>query len=265
VVEQGYIDTNPAKGLPKATRRLIRDAHDPTQTAFIAKQEDIARIYGKLEQPFATLFAVGALAGLRPGEIVGLEWADVDLDTRRILVQRQVRHGKVGPTKSGKPRIVPIIGPLATILSEWKLATGGAGLLFKPLTPWRQRSKHIKDSTVREKLRDAFKACGLPESWTWYNVSRHTYASQHLIGGGSLATLREILGHSTVRVTERYAHLRPELFKPEDLLKLTVELRRDEGEVVDLAAHREKVARGTTVGPESIDGSGEGGVSTDVR
>lgn len=187
---------------------------------------------------------MGALAGLRPGEIVGLEWGDVRLDDRRILIQRQVRHGKVGPTKSGKPRLVPIIEPLAKILAEWKLATGGEGLLFKPLTPWRKKTRFIGDKLVREKLREAFTAAGLPEKLTWYHGSRHTYASQHVMGGGSLGTLREILGHSSVTVTERYAHLRPDLFKPEDLLQLSVGMSREGGAVIDMATARAEKAAG---------------------
>jgi integrase len=266
VIEQGHARTNPAKSLPKSTRRLFRSTHDPRQTAFIERQGDIARIYSKLAEPFATMFAVGALAGLRPGEIIGLEWGDVDLGAGRMLVQRQVRHGKVGPTKSGKPRLVPIIAPLSKILAEWRLGTGGEGLLFKPLTPWRSRSKFVKDSTMRDALRGAFEACGLPATWTWYTVSRHTYASQHVMGGGSLATLRDILGHSSVVVTERYAHLRPDLFKAEDLLKLTVNLSREGGEVVDLAAHRQVIgAPGHAVAMDDVDEGGEESVSTESR
>ncbi len=238
LIEQGHAQANPARSLPRATRRLIKGTHDPKQTPFIERHGDIARVYAELAQPFATIFAVGALAGLRPGEIIGLDWGDIDLDARRILVQRQVRHGKVGPTKSGKPRLVPIIEALAKILAEWRLATGGDGLLFKPLTPWRTPSRYIKDSTVREKLRAAFKRCGLPATMTWYSASRHTYASQHVMGGGSLGTLREILGHSSVTVTERYAHLRPDLFRPEDLLQLSVGMSREGGAVIDIAQHR---------------------------
>jgi integrase len=267
IIEQGFAQANPARALPRSTRRLIKSTHDPKQTAFIEKQGDIARIYSKLAQPFATMFAVGALAGLRPGEIIGLQWGDVDLDAGRMLVQRQVRQGKLGPTKNGKPRLVPIIGPLSKILAEWKLATGGDGLIFKPLTPWRRRSKFIKDSSMREALRGAFEACGLPATWTWYTVSRHTYASQHVMGGGSLATLREILGHSSVTVTERYAHLNPGLFKAEDLLKLSVSLTREGGAVVDLAAARAE-KRGTLdhgVTTDAVDEGGEEGVSTDAR
>lgn len=91
-------------------------------------------------------------------------------------------------------------------------------------------------------LRQALKSLGLPETWTWYQTTRHTYASQHVLGGGSLAVLREILGHSSVTVTERYAHLRADLFRPEDLLKLSVGMSREGGAVVDLAAARSEKA-----------------------
>ena len=265
LIERGLAQTNPARGLPRATRRLIRDAHDPKQTLFIEKQSDIARVYSALAQPFATMFAVGALTGMRPGEVIGMEWGDVDLDARRILVQRQVRHGKVGPTKSNKPRLVPLIEPLAKILAEWRLATGGAGLVFKPLTPWRQRSRFIKDSSMRDALHDALEACELPKM-TWYSCSRHTFGAQHVMGGGSFGVLREILGHSSVAVTERYAHLRSDLFRPEDLLKLSVSMSREGGAVVELAAHRNKPGpRGGIVGAEQVDDSSTDSVSTESR
>ena len=44
------------------------------------------------------------------------------------------------------------------------------------------------------------------------------------MNGGSIEKLREILGHSTVLVTERYAHLKPELFQEADLLRADVAL-----------------------------------------
>jgi hypothetical protein len=97
---------------------------------------------------------------------------------------------------------------------------------------------------VREKLRDALKLCGLPETLTLYECTRHSYGAQHVLGGGSLATLREILGHSTVKVTERYGHPRTDLFQPSDLLTLTVDLTRPTGAVIDLAAHRDSAPAG---------------------
>jgi len=86
------------------------------------------------------------------------------------------------------------------------------------------------------------------------------------MGGGSLATLREILGHSSVSVTERYAHLRADLFKAEDLLKLSVSLSREGAEVIDMADHRVKDgAAGHVLGTADVDEGAAEGVSTEVR
>ena len=61
-------------------------------------------------------------------------------------------------------------------------------------------------------IKKACKKAKLPEL-TFYEAGRHTFASQWVLNGGSIEKLREILGHSTVLVTERYAHLKPELFQ----------------------------------------------------
>ena len=73
-------------------------------------------------------------------------------------------------------------------------------------------------------IKKACKKLKLPEV-TFYEAGRHTFASQWVLNGGSIEKLREILGHSTVLVTERYAHLKPELFQEADLLRVDVSLR----------------------------------------
>jgi site-specific recombinase XerD len=73
-------------------------------------------------------------------------------------------------------------------------------------------------------IKKACKKLKLPEL-TFYEAGRHTFASQWVLNGGSIEKLREILGHSTVLVTERYAHLKPELFQEADLLRADVSLR----------------------------------------
>jgi integrase len=58
------------------------------------------------------------------------------------------------------------------------------------------------------------------EGQGWYECTRHTIASQWVMHGGSIEKLKEILGHYSVIITERYAHLRPDLFRDEDLATL---------------------------------------------
>ena len=68
LVERGMAATNPVATLPRTTRQLYRNAHDPATTPFLERQEDIRALFA-FEQPFATFFAIGVFAGLRPGEI----------------------------------------------------------------------------------------------------------------------------------------------------------------------------------------------------
>ena len=73
-------------------------------------------------------------------------------------------------------------------------------------------------------LRDALETLEQQrEGLGWYQATRHTSASQFVLAGGSLETLRRILGHSTVLVTDRYAHLQPNHFAEADLSRMTVD------------------------------------------
>jgi integrase len=175
-----------------------------------------------------------------------------------------VRHGRVGPTKGGRPRLVPLIEPLAKILAEWRLATGGAGQLFRPANPARggrhgAPPRYLNLHTVHIALRKALRACQLPEALTLYECTRHTMASLYVMGGGSLERLQELLGHSSVLVTQKYAHLKPELFRPADLLSFTADLSRPGGEVIELAARRNL---GRSLGAPAVDEDAPNGVST---
>jgi integrase len=66
----------------------------------------------------------------------------------------------------------------------------------------------------------------LPEM-RWYEGTRHTFASQWVLNGGTLETLREMMGHSSVTVTERYAHLIPGNYSDADRARVQIELVPD--------------------------------------
>ena len=229
LVEDGLATRNPVKMLPRATRRLIRPAHDPRTTPFIERLTDVRRIYLGLEEPVNVAYAIGALAGLRTGEILALRWEHLDLGRRRIHVQ--VQNTPSGILKDGDSRIGPIQDDLAGLLSEWKMKTGGIGLVIPPMRGGSRT--RCNEGTIRRKLRLVLAKLGLPRV-TWYQATRHTFASHWVLAGGSIETLKEILGHSTVLVTERYAHLRVDLFGSAELNRLKVDLRPAGGKVLAL-------------------------------
>jgi len=226
--ERGIAHSNPARGLPRSTMRLMRSTHDPRTTPFIEKLTDVRRIYLALPEPLNVAFAIGALAGLRTGEVFALRWQHVDVPARRIHVRESVR----GPLKDKDSRMVPILDALAPILKAWKLKSGGEGRIIPPL---RCDGEKIDKHTPGAYLRAALTQLDLARPGLgWYEATRHTFASQWVMAGGSIEKLKEILGHYSVVMTERYAHLRPDLFPASDLGTIRVDLTQTDAEVVQL-------------------------------
>jgi hypothetical protein len=64
-------------------------------------------------------------------------------------------------------------------------------------------------------LKAALNACRHP-AVTWYEATKHTFASHYLMNGGRIERLATILGHTDTEVTRRYGHLRVDLFPEED-------------------------------------------------
>ncbi len=154
----------------------------------------------------------------------------MDLASRRINVRLQVQDGRLVKLKDDESRVLPIQKSLLPILSTLKLRSGGEGLLFKPTDPTRGGRSNtppafMRQHTLRRHLRLALSACqATSSSLTWYQATRHTFASHWVLSGGSLEKLANVMGHSSVVVTERYAHLGPDLFREEDYELLDVDL-----------------------------------------
>jgi integrase len=236
VVEQGYALANPVSSLPRSTRRLYRSTQDPRCTPFLEKLSDVRRVFLTLAEPYNVAFAVGALAGLRTGEVLGLDWRDVDLTNRRIHIRQQVQEGRLGPLKDSESRVTPILNSLSPILAGWKLKTGGDGQIFRPACLERggrpgRAPTFVRPQTLHRHLGKALKACGLPPL-TWYQATRHTFASQWVLGGGSIETLSKAMGHASVVTTERYSHLRPDLFREQTFNVVVVDLSQPASDVL---------------------------------
>lgn len=132
--------------------------------------------------------AFAACTGCRRGELLGLKWMDVDLE-RRLLYLRE--------TKNGTTRILRLGDAAVQVLAS--LPQGGAG-------------QRVFDGVDGQKLsvycRRVFHRLGIPDAS--FHTLRHTAASWRVQQGEDLYTVSKILGHKTLRMTQRYAHLSPE-------------------------------------------------------
>lgn len=249
LVERRLADKNPCRGLPRSVMRLMRSDHDARTTPFVEKMADVRRIYLALAEPLNIAYALGALGGLRTGEVFALQWPQVDLAARRIHVRESVK----GPLKDKESRIVPILDALLPILEAWKLKSGGEGRLIPPL---RCDGAKVDDKhTPGRRLRAALVKLGLARPGfgqpspdgerqkLWYWCTRHTFASQWVMAGGSIEKLSTILGHYSVQLTwQHYVHLRPELFTATDHRVLSLDMAASGQPVAVLSVNGQPLA-----------------------
>ena len=130
-------------------------------------------------------------------------------------IQRGVRHGHVHIPKSGHGRTVPISPVLARLLADWRERTKRVGLVFSP----PHRRKAFDPRELREEWRAALRKVGL-QPMRFYEATRHTFASHWVMDGHPIERLSKILGHSSVMVTEIYAHLKPSSLAMPDVVSL---------------------------------------------
>jgi len=138
------------------------------------------------------------MGNVKPVAATGSRWSEAE-----GLRASQVRNGQIHftGTKSGKNRSVPINDELVAELDEhWSLRYGD------------ERSTDIRYFLYAySAFREGVKHAGiiLPKGQSTH-VLRHTFASHFMMHGGNILTLQRILGHGSLTMTMRYAHLAPE-------------------------------------------------------
>jgi integrase len=128
--------------------------------------------------------------GMRSGEIRNLQWRDLDFDTGFLILRE---------TKNGQTRHSPMDSTVIELLRQWP-RTAGSEFVFTNAAGGRI-------GWLQHGFRKALARAGLSD--LHFHDLRHTFASQWMMAGGDLYVLRSILGHKSVAMTQRYAHLSP--------------------------------------------------------
>lgn len=143
---------------------------------------------------------VAFLTGARTGEIMALEWDDIDFENKLIRINKSIRKGILSTTKTDTARYVPMVARLSDALIKWKELSNGNKYLF-PVphkgVPYRD-SRAIIDSKFKPLLQEL----NIPYK-KLYNT-RHTFASIAVENGISLPTVATCLGHRTVATTQQF-------------------------------------------------------------
>ncbi len=173
----------------------------------------------RLEPDWYGFFLTGFRTGLREGELFALRVEDVDLNARRLTVRSTYgaaarRHETTGQaipvhvegtTKSGHDRTVGISPMLGEVLRA-HIGMRKVGLVFSRAAR-EDGDAHLRLSNILGPWRRVTAAAKLP-AYT-IHAMRHSFASQLVMASVPLSHVQALLGHSTIKMTERYAHLAP--------------------------------------------------------
>lgn len=183
-VEWGMLEISPFK---RGKRLMFKENNHSLR--FLSEAE-IEALLAACPPHLRPIVETALLTGMRKEELLSLKW-------------EQINHGLIhlSKTKSGNPRHLPISGRLVEILQQLR------------------QQNHLKSSyafcdaqgrrfnSVKRSFATACRKAGIT-NFRFHDL-RHTFASHLIMRGAGLKTVQELLGHSDIKMTMRYAHLSP--------------------------------------------------------
>jgi integrase/recombinase XerD len=182
-------------GRPWAVERIPFPRRPRDELPRVVGREELVRLFAGLRSlKYRALFLTCYAAGLRISEACALRVEDID--SRRMVIR--VRYGK-----GGKQRFTMLSPLLLSVLREyWKIARPPEWLF-----PGQGQSPFICSESARQVFRAAREEAGLG-SWCTPHALRHSFATHLLENGTQLNVIQALLGHSSIRTTTTYTHVR---------------------------------------------------------
>ncbi len=208
-VNDGLIPRNPCAAVdpPQVRREEIRPLdRDQVRALF-----EVAR-----ENRLEALYIVAVHCGLRQGELLGLQWNDVDLEAGRLQVRRTLSNGEFTAPKTAKSRRTVTLTPTA-IDALKRHSERQAEEMMRADTLYQDQglvfASMVGTPLSRRNLTRSFKAllrrAGLPRTVRFHDL-RHTCATLLLGKGFNSKFVQELLGHATISITlDTYSHVMP--------------------------------------------------------
>ena len=143
---------------------------------------------------------LGGHAGLRRGEMVALEWPDVDFKRGFLTVRRGEWEGEVISPKGGRSRVVPMTDTLKKALNDIRHLRGDRVFFQRDGTA-------VDETTLRSWMERAQRQAGLALNKGQIHILRHTFCSHLAMRGVPPRVIQELAGHADLTTTMRYMHL----------------------------------------------------------
>jgi len=186
--EWGWMETNPLS-------KVSREKESQGRVRFLSDDERVRLLEsckGSRNQRLYLIVMLALSTGARYSEIMGLSWEDASFDQRRLILR---------DTKNGETRAVPLVGEAFTLLKEHSKVRR----IDTPLVFPRAGAKGAQAISIRQAWDYAVENAKV-DNFHFHDL-RHTCASYLAMNGATLAEIAEVLGHKTLQMVKRYAHL----------------------------------------------------------
>ena len=227
-IENGYLYRNPAEGLK------IKRRDNEEERRVLTREEQREFVEYAKDTMYGNAYRLVLQTGLRPGEVGGLKWEDIDFEKRTIFVQRTLLQD---PSKGGfylgapktrdSKRIIPLTNEAIEIIKDQKQRQKKLrarskdwdktwdGLVFttingKPVggSTFRLMMIRIINNINLDRKLDANGKAFEEFKHAYMHALRHTFATRCIENGMNPKALQKILGHSTLAVTmDIYVHV----------------------------------------------------------
>ena len=181
-----WLEDNPFRKIDKLEEPKGRDR-------YLSNEERSALLEACRNAPYPYTYLIVVLAistGMRKGEILNIKWPDVDFVRRQITLHE---------TKNGEKRSVPLTGHAFKLFQDHqKNRRNSSDFVFPSI-------KGDKPYEIKKSWEGALKEAGI-NNFRFHDL-RHTAASYLAMNGASLAEIAAVLGHKTLAMVKRYAHL----------------------------------------------------------
>ena len=151
-------------------------------------------------EPLHAFYVLAVTTGMRNGELLGLQWRDVDLDPGTLRVRRTVFNAVVSPPKTAAGnRTIRLTGMAVAALSEHRLATAKERI-SEWVFPSRRGTPLSVHNVYNRSWKPLLERAGLPVSTRMHDL-RHTCDTLLLSRGVPVKVVSEMLGHGDVAIT----------------------------------------------------------------
>jgi integrase len=180
---------------------LVIPCSKPGKPGRFFTAEQIRSILAFGSEPWHTIFAIAAMTGLRPGEVLGLSIDDLDFEQRLMFVRRSAWYSHlISPKSARSVATVPMPEPLAEVLTNYLASwrPNEKRLLFSN----RRSNPYSENKVVQKRLWPILDALSIPRCGM--HAFRHSHGSLLHSSGASLKVAQVQLRHSDASTTSRY-------------------------------------------------------------